>query len=302
MGQDSRRPATRRRSPTAGYGLINIAAAIARTTRRHPPTPLPSADMRWNLRAVNAPSAWASGARGQGQVVAVIDTGVDLNHPDLRRNLWRNRDEIPGNGVDDDRNGFVDDHRGWDFVRHRPRPQDSNGHGTHVAGIIAAADNGKGTTGVAPLARIMPIRVLGPNGADDVTLARGIRYAVRNGANVINLSLGGEPGMRVSPVVRRSLHLARRRGVSVVLAAGNERRAGAIRSGEPAFWAATRRLGIAVGATTIANRTADFSNPTGNSRFNWFVVAPGKGVTSTFLGGRVTTLSGTSMAVPHVAG
>lgn len=289
-------------SATAGHGLINVDAAIARTTNRPQQTLAPRRSASWNLNAVGAPSAWARGIRGQGQVVAVIDTGIDLTHPDLRRNLWRNRDEIPNNGRDDDGNGFVDDYRGWDFVRNRPRPRDRDGHGTHVAGIIAAADNGVGTTGVAPRARLMPIRILGRNGASDATLARGIRYAVDNGADVINLSLGKPSGAGVSLALRRSLHRARREGVSVVIAAGNERQQGAGRSGEPAFWASTRQLGIAVGATTFENRTASFSNPTGNRQSNWFVVAPGEGIASTFRGGGTRRLSGTSMATPHVAG
>lgn len=236
-------------------------------------------------------------------MVAVIDTGVDLTHRDLRGNFWRNRDEIAGNGIDDDGNGFVDDRRGWDFVRNRDRLRDRSGHGTHVAGIIAAKDNGIGSTGVAPRAKIMPIRVLGPRGTNGQTLARGIRYAVDNGADVINLSLGSLPGTGVAPVVKRSLRLARRSGVSVVIAAGNERLSfGATRAGEPAFWAATHRLGLAVGAVNRNSDMADFSNPTGNRRFNWFVVAPGVRIASTFRGGGTARLSGTSMATPHVAG
>ncbi|MGB3613077.1 MAG: S8 family peptidase [Elainellaceae cyanobacterium] len=309
LGSLGRASSPRNFSSTSGHGLINTAAAIARLTGLSPNAngdPISSGAVGttdWNLSAIGSPQSWAQGFRGQGQVVAVIDTGVDLTHPDLRGNLWRNRNEIAGNGIDDDGNGFVDDRQGWDFVRNRARPQDRSGHGTHVAGIIAAKDNGIGSTGVAPRAKIMPIRVLGRNGTNGATLARGIRYAVHNGADVINLSLGSIPGTGVSPVVKRSLRLARRSGVSMAIAAGNERLSfGATRAGEPAFWAATHRLGIAVGAVDRDNDMADFSNPTGNRRFNWFVVAPGVDIASTFRGGRTALLSGTSMATPHVAG
>ncbi|MCA9139249.1 MAG: S8 family serine peptidase, partial [Planctomycetales bacterium] len=98
----------------------------------------------WNINAVAAPESWAAGYRGQGVTVAVIDTGVDLDHPDLINSLYVNPGEIPGNGIDDDHNGFVDDVTGFDFVSGDARPDDGNGHGTHVAGTIAAGDNGVG--------------------------------------------------------------------------------------------------------------------------------------------------------------
>ena len=146
----------------------------------------------WNVNQVNAPEAWAAGYRGQGITVAVVDTGVDLDHPDLVHSLYVNPGEIPGNGLDDDQNGFVDDVSGYDFVDRDAVPDDTNGHGTHVAGTIAAAHNGIGANGIAPNAKILPIRVLGSNGSgSDSGVAAGIRYAAQMGAQIINLSLGG---------------------------------------------------------------------------------------------------------------
>ncbi len=302
-----------------GAGVIDARAAASRvlddfTLSDAIPEPGSAA---WNLEQIRAPDVWEQGITGQDVVVAVIDTGVDLAHPDLTQNLWRNPGEIAGNGIDDDGNGFIDDVQGWDFVGNDERPGDRSynfsGHGTHVAGIVAAAQNDLGITGVAPDAQIMPVRVLDRNGSGTARdVAKGIHYAAANGADVINLSLGSAAGSTPNRRLRRALKFARRQGVTVAIAAGNERETlGAKRSGEPAFWAATRDAGIAVGAIDRKRTIAPFSNPTGNrSRMN-FIVAPGVRVESlapTWTRRRLgisletRTLSGTSMATPHVAG
>ena len=151
----------------------------------------------WNVNAINAPESWAEGHTGDGVTVAVIDSGVDSNHADLVNQIWVNPSEIPGNGIDDDQNGYVDDVKGWDFIGNDNSALDRNGHGTHVAGTIAAGHNGFGASGVAPDATIMPVRVLDGRGyGTDSAVAAGIRYAAANGADIINLSLGGNVQLR----------------------------------------------------------------------------------------------------------
>lgn len=302
-----------------GSGLIDAAAAVSVALGNMPLGDAigePGTES-WNLEQMKAPDAWKQGITGKDVVVAVIDTGVDLSHPDLTQNLWQNQGEIPDNGTDDDGNGFIDDAWGWDFVDDDGRPGDLSfnfsGHGTHVAGIVAAAQNDIGITGVAPDATIMPVRVLDRNGTGTARdVAKGIRYAAANGADVINLSLGSAAGSKISRSIRKALRFARQEGVAVAIAAGNERQNfGSKRSGEPAFWAATRDAGIAVGAIDRNGVIANFSNPTGNRPGMSFLVAPGVEVNSLVptgfqrrLGISLDTqpLSGTSMATPHVAG
>ena len=126
-------------------------------------------------------------------VVAVVDSGVAWDHPDLAPNIWSNPDEVAGNGVDDDGNGKVDDVRGWDFVDGDNNPWDYDDHGTHVAGTIAArGNNGVGVTGVAWQASIMPVRALDALGTgSNADIADAFTYAAANGARVVNASLGG---------------------------------------------------------------------------------------------------------------
>ena len=249
----------------------------------------------WNLNSINAPESWAQGYTGEGVVVAVIDTGVDWDHPDLVSQIWVNADEVAGNGIDDDRNGYVDDVRGWDFASSDNNPDDGNGHGTHVAGIIAADNNGTGATGVAYDASIMAVRVLGSDGSGtESAVAAGIRYAAQNGADIINLSLGGS----FSSVIYAALQYAASLNVLVVAAAGNEY---ASTPSNPARSSATLSNVISVGAYSSSNSLASFSNDVGSSGAVQ-VDAPGVNVYSTYLNGRYATFSGTSMAAPHVAG
>lgn len=249
----------------------------------------------WYVNRVGATEAWADGYTGEGVVVAVIDTGVDLDHPDLVTNLWVNADEIPGNGIDDDGNGFVDDVRGWDFANGDNDPDDTNGHGTHVAGTVAALANGQGATGVAPGATVMPVQVLGDSGGgSSFSVASGIRYAADNGADIINLSLGGG----FSNAIRSAVAYASSLGVFVVAAAGNE--SAAVPS-FPARYSADFGQVLSVGAHSSVDRIAGFSNAVGNSGAVQ-VDAPGVGVFSTYVGGGYRSLSGTSMASPNVAG
>jgi subtilisin family serine protease len=249
----------------------------------------------WNVNAVSAPEAWAAGYTGAGVLVAVIDSGVELTHPDLVQNLYVNAGEIPDNNIDDDGNGYVDDVQGYDFVENDNRPNDANGHGTHVAGTVAAARNSFGATGIAPNAKILPVRVLDADGSGDTSdVAAGIRYAAALGADIINLSLGGG----YSRAIELAIDYARSLGSLVIAASGNE---SASIPSFPARFSASDSNVISVGAYTSSGSLARFSNDVGNSN-SIQVDAPGSGIFSTYLGGSYATLSGTSMASPHVAG
>ena len=293
-----------------GSGLVNAAAAVSQAiASRSPqgvaqPAFVDAANLGGTLTrldVVQAPEVWAQGFTGQGVTIAIIDDGVDYNHPALQNNIWINTREVANNGIDDDGNGFIDDGLGWNFIGNNNDPSDRSldGHGTHVAGIAAA--NGAEVKGVAFNAKIMPIKVLGNNGGSDLNIAKGIHYAVNNGAKVINMSLGGE-GSLLAPELIEALQLAKRSGVTVVIASGNERQSGgALKPGNPARFAAVQDLGIAVGAVDDRRFLLEDSNPAGEQRFN-FLVAPGVSVRSTLPGGEYGFLSGTSMATPHVAG
>ncbi len=174
---------------------------------------------------VNALPAWDT-TRGAGAVIAIVDSGVAADHPDMQGNLWTNSGETPGNGVDDDDNGLVDDVRGWDFWDWDNDPDDFHSHGTHVAGTAAATgDNQTGIVGVAPEARVMPVRVLNnSNRGRTADLANGIAYAALNGADVINTSIGTppEPDFPLPEVDRDALDLAAANDAVVVVAAMND--------------------------------------------------------------------------------
>ncbi len=186
---------------------------------------------------INSPGAWDISTGSSSVVIAVVDSGVDLDHPDLAANIWSNTDEIPGNGVDDDGNGYIDDYRGWDVYNDNndPNPEpdgyDNNGdgtkddqvcHGTLVAGLAAAVgDNGFGTAGLCWHSRIMPIQIFPDDGTTTVSaVVEGIDYAVDNNADVINLSIGSSFIDSFSPPINRAYAA----GICVVSAAGNETR------------------------------------------------------------------------------
>jgi subtilisin family serine protease len=237
-------------------------------------------------------------------IVAVVDTGVDYNHPDLNANIWKNTKEIAGNGKDDDGNGYIDDVNGWNFVGNNNNPLDLvDGHGTHVAGTIAAVKNNFGVTGIAYNAKIMPVRVFDDNGISNITaIPNGIRYAADNGANVINLSLKSPASNELLSAIQYAVS----KGAIVVSASGND---GESAPSYPARYA--NQLGLAVGAVYYDRTLADFSNRAGTTPLT-YVTAPGGyfegdgdlgiGIYSTLPGNKYGFESGTSMAAPHVAG
>ncbi len=257
------------------------------------------------LSQINIDKAWAK-SQGEGVVVAVIDTGVDYKHRDLANNIWQNSDEIANNGKDDDHNGYIDDTHGWDFVRHAGSsciygedcqgadsdPSDFNGHGTHVSGIIAAEQNNEfAISGVAPLAKIMPLRAAYSVGSSaylkSSDVAEAIEYALRNGANVINMSFAGSKLGILADVVSRATEL----GIVVVAASGNSG------SNTETYPAALVDV-IAVGSVDSDGQQSSFSN-----YGDWVdIMAPGVRVLSTIPDDGLAYKTGTSMAAPLVAG
>ena len=204
---------------------------------------------------IDAPEAWDLTTGSRSTVIAVIDTGVSLDHPDLQSNIWTNEGETDcSDGIDNDGNGYIDDCRGWDFLANDNSPMDYNGHGTHVAGIIAGAgNNSAGTTGVMWEARIMPLRFMGISGRGTVSDAvSAIEYARRNGARVINLSWGGTS---YSQTLKAAIESS---GAVVVCAAGNS---GANTDLSPEYPASyTSPNIISVAASDFNDDIAFFSN------------------------------------------
>lgn len=259
---------------------------------------------QWGLiggRGIRATDAWNSLSDASHVVVAVLDTGVDLTHPDLINNLWRNEGEIPGNGQDDDQNGYSDDLHGINTLSYAQGPSDDNGHGSHVAGTIAAeGDNGVGVAGVAWHAQIMALKFLAANGAGSLAGAvEGINYAIEQktrGVNirVINASWGGGG---YSQILKDAIERAGNEGIMVVVAAGNE---GNDNDQNPSYPASYNLPNIiSVAATGEKGELASFSN---RGRSSVHIAAPGVDIFSTIMGGRYGSSSGTSMAAPHVSG
>ena len=245
---------------------------------------------------IDAPEAWDY-TTGTGQtVVAVIDTGVDYNHDDLRANIWVNSGEIAGNGLDDDGNGYIDDLHGYDFANNDSNPMDDNGHGTHVSGTIGAVgDNGLGVVGVNWHTKIMALKFLDESGSGYLSNAiRALDYAVANGARLSNNSWGGGG-------YEATLGMAIARASSVghifVAAAGNSASNNDVTASYPASYAYDNV--VAVAATDQNDNLASFSNY-GASTVD--IAAPGVSIYSTLPGNSYGSYSGTSMATPQVAG
>ncbi len=280
---------------TSGYGLINAAAAVAKAAGQNTFADVPAlGGNNWGADLIKAPEAWAKGYTGKGVVVAVLDTGVDYTHPDLKDNIWTNPN--PGNGKDNNGDGYINDIHGWNFVDNNNDVlgKDKIGHGTHVAGTIAGENNGFGVTGIAYDAKIMPVKVLDDSGAgSNATIIKGIHYAVDRGANVINLSLGGGNG---DSSLESAIQYASSKNVVVVMAAGNE---SGIAPSYPARYA--KNSGLAVGAVDQNKNMPDFSNRAGFNQLA-YVTAPGVNIYSTIPDNQYASYSGTSMATPHVAG
>ena len=241
------------------------------------------------LKWSEMPDAWGITVGDPQIIIAVLDTGVDMAHPDLQGAIWTNPGEIPGNGVDDDHNGFIDDVHGWDFAGNDNDPSDDYGHGTHVAGIAAARiNNGIGIAGMAGAATIMPVDVFNYAIGTYEDLIRAMVYATDNGARVINMSLGASS---YSKGEEAAVDYAWSHGVVVVAAAGNS-------GGNNYHYPAAHPHAIAVAGTTASDGLYS------SSSWGDFVdvSAPAVSVFSTYPGNSYRYMTGTSMATPHVSG
>jgi subtilisin family serine protease len=275
------------------------------------------------------PDAWEV-STGASVVVAVIDGGIQVDHPDLAANIWTNPGEVAGNGVDDDRNGFVDDLHGWDFTTLKGDPYVSSSdlspgnpvdqcnppappgtsfddHGTHVAGVLAAVgNNGQGVAGVAFRSKIMPLKFLACHAGDDAAAIEAIDYAIKMKADVINASWGGAGsglfGTNPPAALCSAIEKAGRAGIAVVTASGNGGNDG--RGDDlgrfPDYPASCSGVSnqIVVAAGDYNDRLAPFSNYGGPTA----ILAPGARILSTISGSRYGFQDGTSMAVPFVTG
>lgn len=282
----------------------------------------PYYDHQWYLTKIKADSAWDKISASPDMVIAVIDSGIQINHPDLRGNIWENKKEIIDNKLDDDRNGFIDDFNGWDFVSGTPDPapkfaadwtEAGVSHGTMVAGIIAAnGNNNEGIAGVTWRAKIMPLKVLNDKGEGKTSdVIRAIDYAVNNGADIINLSF---VSFIYSEALQDAVRRAYQAGVIIVAAAGNEQSAGQGYNIDttPVYPACyDNRLGenmvIGVAATDALDQKAAFSSYGKNCVD---IAAPGISFFSTVTAGGNPEdsekiydgyWSGTSMAAPLVS-
>ncbi|MDE5077796.1 MAG: S8 family serine peptidase, partial [Trichodesmium sp. St2_bin6] len=245
---------------------------------------------------IDAPEAWDTQKGNKDVVVAVVDTGVDYNHPDLASNMWKNTGEIPGNFIDDDRNGHIDDVYGFDWVNEDGDPMDDQSHGTHVAGTIGAVgNNSRGVVGVSPDVSIMSLKFLNSSGSGTSQgAAQAIIYAADMGADIINASYGSSYS---SDIERDAIDYASKKGVLFVAAAGNSSTNNDGFPNYPSNYNLSNVISVA--ATDNKDKLAYFSN---YGRKTVDLGAPGVSILSTVPNNRYASKSGTSMAAPHVAG
>ena len=304
MGQEKEYLARMLTHPSVQEAGLNYLARVLEVPND------PAWALQWNMQIVEADKAWGVITSTASIIIAVVDTGVDITHSDLQANIWTNEDEIPNNGIDDDGNGKIDDVHGWHFytdgmgfAREDNEVEDTHGHGTHVAGIAAAATNNAiGVAGVSWSGPIMPVRVLDRDGSGEYAdVARGLVYAADNGARIINLSLGGTDP---SPLLYDALLYARGKGCLIVAAAGNcggpdsTSREDCDYRYNPFFYPAVYPETVAVAATDGIDQRADFSE-----HHDYVdLAAPGTGIYSTCRLDYHCYMQGTSSSTPHVSG
>lgn len=251
---------------------------------------------------IDAPEAWNIQKGSSNIVVALLDTGVDWDHPDLSARIWSNTDETAGNGIDDDHNGYIDDTRGWDFVNNDNNPMDDHGHGTVNAGIVGAdTNNGVGIAGVDWHCKIMPVKVLNQvNWGLYSWWSSGLQYAADNGANVISMSMGGSAS---NTTLKAAIDYAYGLNCVICVSMGND-------NSNTIYYPAAYSNVIAVGAVDTDDTRCvppdwqTFGMPTGGSNYGSHidVVAPGNWIYSTVWNNIYQYWAGTSMAAPYVSG
>ncbi len=266
----------------------------------------PAIHKKWGLAKSNALDAWQLTTGSRDIIVAIVDTGIDVNHPDLKNNLWRNpgesgkdsqgRDKAT-NGIDDDKNGYIDDVHGWNFVNKNHDLKDNHGHGTHIAGIVGAeGGNNYGVTGVAPKVSLMILKYFDPNSASDnlTNTIKAFDYAVAMNAHVINYSGGGlEFSKKEFAAVKR----AEQKGILFVAAAGNEH----TNSDFNRYYPADYELDNIISVTAI-NPTLRVLSSSNYGEHTVDIAAPGENIYSTLPDNRFGPMTGTSQATAFVSG
>ena len=290
------------------YAEPNYIVHICAEPETYTSDPLYS--QQWGPAAIGLDKLWeVPMISTKRPIIAILDTGVDITHPDLADNIWTNSHEANGaDNRDDDGNGFIDDIHGWDFVNNSAKMRDNNGHGTHCAGIAGAVGgNGIGITGANPDAYIMPIAVLQSNGTGDIsTIIKGIDYATANGADVLSMSFGT---YSASIALHDALAKAYQKAV-LVAAAGNDNLDIYFEHMGGSMFPAAYTFVLGTEATDTSNSLAIFSNYDCDGPitslyadlYNYELRAPGTRIISTFPNGQYKSLNGTSMACPLVAG
>ena len=252
----------------------------------------------WGVSLSEATRAWELSQGDRKIIVAVIDTGIDVDHEDLKKNLWRNQAEIPNNGKDDDKNGCIDDVHGCDFITNTGNLIDRHGHGTHIAGIIGAeAGNGIGIAGISPQVSLMILKYYDPKHPNTNTVlntVNAIRYAVKNGARIINYSGGG---IEYSQEEKNAVAEAEKAGVLFVAAAGNEKSNSDISKYYPADYGLSNIISVtAVDPKTEVLSSSNYGIETVD------LAAPGQNILSTIAGNEYGLMTGTSQATAFVTG
>lgn len=248
----------------------------------------PTSIENWGLKKIEIEKSWNISKGNKKIIVAIIDTGMDMDHPALKNNLWVNPKEIPDNKIDDDKNGYIDDIHGWNFVSNNNKPFDYHGHGTHIAGIIH---------NVSPEVSFMVLKYFDPNSLSDKNLfdtVRAIDYAVKNGAHIINYSGGG---FGKNTQEEAAIQRAKEKNVLFVAAAGNDTTNSDLKGFFPASYNFSNIISVA--SLTEESQLVKSSNFGVNTID---IAAPGKNIYSTLPNGQYGYMTGTSQATAFVTG